>query len=522
MVRRAVVVVLAVVLALAAALALYARSVLASDSVRETLESQLTAWFGQPVSIGRAGASIFPRVALRLSDVAIGGATQPGAARNAASEGAIVTVRAVSVSTGLRGLFSRRIEDAEVVLEDGRVRLPDALGLRLSAEGDSPPAAARDGSGITIASVRVISLRNVEFTHGATTMRFDMESALTGDRLEIASLTGRSARTQLEASGALTSLSNLQGMLTVNAETLDLDELIALSSGFTRPAPQRGTDGDAGGTSAMRIALDIDAQAGTLAGYAFSDLAAKLEATPARIVLEPLALHTFGGTFNGALHVNTSSPTPVLRLRGEIAGIDVAALAETAGMAGSITGQLGGPIDLNASGTASETLVRSARGSAAATITDGTIPGLEMVRAVVLAFGKPSGAPPEGSGSAFTHLGGDFAIRNGVVRSDNLSFASRDFDMHGRAALVVSTGALDATTDVVLSKELTAQAGTDLRRYAQSDGRVILPARITGTIGHPAISLDMAAATRRALENELKRRAKSLLDQLFRRKKGGT
>jgi hypothetical protein len=144
-----------------------------------------------------------------------------------------------------------------------------------------------------------------------------------------------------------------------------------------------------------------------------------------------------------------------------------------------------------------------------------------MVRTIVLAFGKPAGAPPAGSGSAFTHLGGDFVIQNGVVRSDNLTFASRDFDMHGRASLRVQSGALDAVTDVVLSKELTAQAGTDLRRYAQSDGRIVLPAHITGTIAQPSITLDLAAATRRALENELKRRAKSLLGDLFRKKKGG-
>ena len=136
-------------------------------------------------------------------------------------------------------------------------------------------------------------------------------------------------------------------------------------------------------------------------------------------------------------------------------------------------------------------------------------------------FGTPPGAPPPGSGSAFSRLAGHFQIQKGVLRSDNLTFASRDFDMGGRAALVVRSGVIDSTVDVVLSRELTAQAGTDLRRYAASDGRVIIPAHITGTISQPSISLDLAAATRRALENELKRRAKSWLDQLFRRKKGG-
>ena len=85
-------------------------------------------------------------------------------------------------------------------------------------------------------------------------------------------------------------------------------------------------------------------------------------------------------------------------------------------------------------------LGNSAHGTATAAITDGVIPGLDMVRAIVLAFGKPSGAPPPGSGSAFKRLGGDFAIQNGTVRTNNLAFTSRDFDMAGRASLVVQTG----------------------------------------------------------------------------------
>ena len=507
MIRKAILIIVAVIIVLGVALALYARSVLASENVRATLESQLTSYFGQPVRIGAAGASVFPRVALRLSDVAIG---NPAA----------VDVDQVSISTGVRGLFSRRIEDAEVALTDGRVVLPSAMNLTTTSR--DAPAQSNDHDGqVSIVSIRVISLRNVEVAAGPTSMRFDMESALTGDRLDVSSLTATSERSRLEATGALTNVSGMQGAFTVEAGTLDLDELLALASGFTSPAEQASANDPGSAAEAMRLALDVTAASGSLAGYDFSDLTARLEGTPSRVELDPLALRTFGGHFKGALHVNTSTATPTLSLRGNVAEIDVARLADTAGVPGSITGQLGGTVVLNSRATDSATLVRSAQGSAVVAIVNGTLPGLEMVRTIVLAFGKPSGAPPPGSGSAFTNLGGDFAIDDGVLRSENLTFASRDFDMRGRASLRVATGALDALTDVVLSKELTAQAGTDLRRYAQSDGRIVLPARITGTISEPSVSLDLAAATRRALENELKRRAKSLLDDLFRRKKGG-
>lgn len=271
----------------------------------------------------------------------------------------------------------------------------------------------------------------------------------------------------------------------------------------------------------MRLTLDITAPTGRLADYEFSNIAAKLESKPPRLSVSPLSLGAFGGRFEGALEVATSTSPPGIELHGKIANIDVAQLAARAGRPGSISGRLAGTLTMTAAGADAATMVRSAHGSVAADVSNGLIPGLEMVRTIVLAFGKPSGAPPPGSGSAFSRIAGHFTVQNGLLRSNNVTFASRDFDMGGKASLAVQSGAIDAQMDVVLSKELTAQAGTDLRRYAASDGRVIVPAHISGTLSHPTISLDLAAAMRRALDNELKRRAKSWLDELLRRKKGG-
>jgi len=139
-----------------------------------------------------------------------------------------------------------------------------------------------------------------------------------------------------------------------------------------------------------------------------------------------------------------------------------------------------------------------------------------VVRPIVLAFGKPAGAPPAGSGSSFTHLGGDFALADQALRVPDITFASRDFDMTGNAVVRFPAGALDVHTNVMLSRELTAQAGTDLRRYAEEDGRVVVPATITGTIAAPSVFIDVAAAVNRALQNEAKRKIKGLLDRIIR------
>ena len=67
------------------------------------------------------------------------------------------------------------------------------------------------------------------------------------------------------------------------------------------------------------------------------------------------------------------------------------------------------------------------------------------------------------------------------------------------------------------SRELSAQAGRDLYRLAREDDRIILPARITGTVGSPVVFIDIAEALKRALRNRAGDQLKSLFDR-FRKK----
>ena len=59
---------------------------------------------------------------------------------------------------------------------------------------------------------------------------------------------------------------------------------------------------------------------------------------------------------------------------------------------------------------------------------------------------------------------------------------SRDADIVGSGTLDVDSQALDGRLDLSLSEELSKQAGTDLVRFTREGNRVVLPARIGGTI----------------------------------------
>jgi hypothetical protein len=524
--RKVLIAVLVVFAVLTAGLYFFANRVFGSDFVRSTLEQQLTIRFGQPVHVGSVGASLFPRVAVNLHQVTIG---QPAAAQ----------LGDVRVVTGLRGLFSRTIADAEVIISSSRLTLPLPFAIVPATTPGAPPTS---GPGFTVTSIRVISFKNIDLVAGNQALRINLDASVDGDRLAVTRLTMDGKRTRVEAHGALTSIASLRGNFDAKADPLDLDETMAIASAFTAPsgltpppglktrstttASQRPRPAEAGASTMaspipMHIVTNIAAPAGQFGPYAFRDLSSTVDLVPGRVSLSPVAVRTFDGRFQGRLDVDTSRPAPRLRLNGRVDGLNVAEVLKASGSAGGITGKLAGNVALTADGAEAAAVMRSARGTIDAAIADGTIPHLDMVRTVVLAFGKPSGAPPEGSGSAFSRLGGAFALANQAVTSDNLSLASRDFHMHGRGTLRLDSGAVDAHADVALSEELTAQAGTDLRRYAQEDGRVIVPASVGGTLSNPRVSVDVAAAMQRALGNELQRRAKSILGGLFKKKGGG-
>src|SRR5438552_16323261 len=103
----------------------WARSILATDTVRTAIAAQLSSAIGQPVSIGSMGAGLYPRVTVNLGDVRIG-------------EPAGIRAQKLQLGTDFRALLSRQIAHASLRLEGARIELP----LSRIATGATTPAAA--------------------------------------------------------------------------------------------------------------------------------------------------------------------------------------------------------------------------------------------------------------------------------------------------------------------------------------------------------------------------------------------
>ncbi|HSC26629.1 MAG TPA: AsmA-like C-terminal region-containing protein [Vicinamibacterales bacterium] len=504
--QKLVVVVVLVVAAGAVALVLAVRAMLGGDAVRQAIETQASRAMGRPVRIASAVPRLFPRASLRLAGITIG-------------EGPDLTIEHASISTNLLGLLSRRVEEAEIGIERSRIDLQWALAL-FAALSDAPSGAGDAASPLplTVVSIRRLALRDVELVSGSRSLLVDLDSTLTErDRLEVTRLRGRSEGSDLTATGTISSLSRRTAAFDIEAASLDLDGLLA----FLAAATPAGREADGAGAAQLPAALpslnlqaDIRAAAGRAFDAPFTNLAASCRMSGDDVRLDGLHVELFGGRFDGSVVFAGARREPLYEWKGTLEGMDAAALAAFAGAGGSLTGRLGGTVSFSATGADPLAAVRRARGTARIAVTDGRMPGLEIVRPAILAFGHPTGERPAGSGEAFTRLAATLGVANQTFSTRDLSLASRDLDLSAAGTLALATQAIDFTADVVLSKELSAQSGRDLYRLARENERVVLPVRITGTVASPSVFVDIEAALKRALRNRAEDELKSLLDRL--------
>ena len=495
MIRRLISLALGVIVVLVVAIAIGLYWFLSGDGVRIALERQATKWLGQPVTIGSAGARIFPRPAITLRGVRAG-------------EPVRISLAEVQVSTGLKPLWSRRIEDAEVAVSDSRIDMPLPFTLPAPGGSSAPPSTT---GGLQIVSVRAITLQNVTLASRGRQITVSAHSSLSSAHLNLERFTAAAGTTSLEASGLVQISPRLDAQLQVKAGHVDVDDLIALADAFAprspRPAPS------ASGPLPGRIVARISSETARASGVDVRQFSTTLVAQGNRITLSPLTFQLFGGRYRGLLDIDSEVGALRATVRAQIADLDVAQLAAFGGVADTISGRLSGSGTFNGRGATIGDAIAAATGDGTATIASGAVKRLGLVRTVVLFFGRP--APNAGAATDnFDRIDATFALIHQVVAASALSLHSPDLDLVGAGTLSIPTKALDGHMDLSLSEALSAQAGTDLARFTREGNRLLLPAVISGTLDAPRVTIDAGAAVRRGLRNEVQRRLKNILGTL--------
>jgi uncharacterized protein involved in outer membrane biogenesis len=485
----------------------WARSLFATDSVRLALAGQLSKALGQPVTVGGIGVAIYPRVTVNLRDVSIG-------------EPSRIHAATLKVGTALGALLSRRIEHATIELNGAKLELPLPSFSMGGGETSSPSAGKPP---VDLVSIDAIVLRSVAIVSGGRTVLGDIEIVPDGKELAIKKITLTADKTTVDVTGRLTDLAGPVGSITIKAGALNFDRLLAFASDFARgagmgqanpvaasrpsvPARVRPT------TQPMNVAVSLDADRATLGQLTLERVAGKARITSDALTLDPVGFGVFGGRYEGTLAFTLAS-VPDFRLNAAIAGLDVGAATAFAGNPGTITGRLSGKVNLSGRGLDAASVMRGVRGTLRVDVADGTVKNLGLVRTIVVATSGRSDATFAGASKdePFTRLSATLAIANGAASTQDLRFESKDLLLAASGTMRLDGSAINLPGQVQLSEDLSKQAGRDLVRYTQSQGRVTLPVTVAGSATAPEVRVDVADLARRAVTNRANEEAQKAL-----------
>jgi hypothetical protein len=499
---------LVLIVVLGGGLFFWARAVLGQDGVRTALASQLSKSLGQPVAIGSVGATIYPRVTVRLGEVSIG-------------DPARIKVGTLDVGTDFRALLSRRIEHASLRLNGARIELPlPDFAIAASA----PEGSAPSGSAVEIVSIDEVVLSGVEIVSGGRTLQGDIEVVPQGKGLVVRKITLGADNAKIDVTGNLTDLSGPSGELAVVAGALNFNELQQFAADFSKGAglssPSSGAAAapaatSPAGPSQMNLAISMQADRATLGSLSIDRLTGKARLTPDAITLEPASFGVFGGRYDGTLALSLAAE-PEFRLSAKLAGIDMAAATAFAGTPNLVTGKMAGQIEMTGRGMEAPAVMKTARGTARLDIVDGTVKNLGLIQTVVVATSGRADAKSTSGGSRdepFSKLGATLNVSGGFLSTPDLTFESKDLLLAAGGAMRLDGSAINLQGQVQLSDELSKQAGRDLVRYTQDQGRVTLPASISVTASNPQVRIDVASMAKRAITNRANEEAQKAIQK---------
>lgn len=268
-------------------------------------------------------------------------------------------------------------------------------------------------------------------------------------------------------------------------------------------------------TEALR-ALNLDARL-SLASLRYEDYLLKkpvvhVTAAGGRVRLAELAANAFDGQVNASGALDVRGEVPSYAGKGRVQGVSLQPLLVALMDEDRLLGKGDVSFDVTTQGKRVDQLKSGLDGSADMALRDGKIKGFDIGYLLRRAQAKLDGQTepePEEKSTDFTSITGTAAIRNGVVRNDDLAGASPLLRVAGKGEVDLPRDAIDYRLTATVVNTATGQGGKQLERLKQ----VPVPIRIKGALADPSITLDLESLAKEAAKGEVKKRLDEEIDK---------
>ena len=206
------------------------------------------------------------------------------------------------------------------------------------------------------------------------------------------------------------------------------------------------------------------------------------------------------------------SNSPVAEVRGLFKNVKVEGK-------GALKGKLSGEIFLQLlSGGGSMT--RRLQGNGKVAVRDGALTNADLIKKAQQVTGMISLLKEQGrQATTFKTLETEFTVADGLANFKRIHMVNPQLEADGSGTMTLDEPVLNLAIETVLSAQASARSRTARAAtfFRDSRNRVVVPLKITGRVGHPAVNLDAEKLAQKGMGRSLEKNLDSLLKQKFRR-----
>ncbi len=245
------------------------------------------------------------------------------------------------------------------------------------------------------------------------------------------------------------------------------------SGGQAKPDGERWSSAaiDLAALNSVDLNLDLQAKAISSGVYRFANPVVKATIRDGVLNINPLTGKLFEGDVTLTAEVRDDQ-TPTAKLNIAVSGGDIYQALKTAAGVDAVTGKAGFQGQFLASGHSQKAMISQMSGAASFAAENGVVTGIDLAQLSdrlkqldrTMDFVSLIKNTMSGGQTAYSHLGGNFTIRNGVARSDNLSATMQAGSGAGRATIDLPRWLIDMAAAFRLTEHPNAPpVGLELR-----------------------------------------------------------
>ena len=246
-----------------------------------------------------------------------------------------------------------------------------------------------------------------------------------------------------------------------------------------------------------------------------SNVRLDIKAANGKLDLSPISANLYQGSLAGALAVNAQA-SPVFSVRQKLTGVSVGPLLKDLADNDSLEGKGTVALDVTARGNMVSAIKKTLNGSAAVSLTDGAVKGINVaqsIRGAKAKLGTLRGEQVQESDKAqktdFSELKATFNIRDGVARNDDLSMKSPLLRVGGAGNIDIGEDKLDYLVKATVVGTTKGQGG----RGADDLTGLTVPVKVSGPLAAPAYRLDFSAVVTDTVKQKVEQTVRSKIEE---------